>query len=113
MGSWTGQYGGARCHKARRPRCGFLRLGTVREGCAVRRTGVSPGDKEKGAIALSPIMPKAGPLSMWFLPPQLFKCSTDYINYAGGGVRFQHYSNIPQPCPARCPNAFLTVIQFR
>lgn len=62
----------------------------VREGCAVRRTGVVPsGDKEEGAIALLTHHAKGWDPLCGFYRRSCLSALTDYINQ--GGRSFQHW----------------------
>jgi len=89
MGAGLDSMGGARapfCKRERRPRCGFL-LGTVREGCAVRRTGVVPsGIRRKGGALLTHHAKGWDPLC-GFYRRSCLSALTDYIK----GRSFQHW----------------------
>jgi len=106
MGSWTGQWEEHVRHSARRPRCGFLRLNFVREGCAVRRTGVVPsGDKEEGAIALLTHHAK-GWDPCGFYRRSCLSALTDHINQGAFVSALASATSRATPALARCPNAF-------
>jgi len=93
--------------QAGRPRCGFLRSELERGLCRPQNWRGPLWDKEEGALP-HPSCQRLGP-SMWFLPPQLSKCS---LTTSTKGRSFQHWlaQHPVQLCPCQMPKCFLTVI---